>query len=203
MLGDWRVWCLIVAAVFIWIWFLCQNNEIGEPTSFGEMVTSFLEQRYHDRKRAEERLDNFRNGDMGNSPRSQMGSRGAQEIRVALEEIYDANFPPAKLSFLRDPNTKEYIPLDCYNEELKIGARYLGIEHWHWPNFTGSTEDQHEYQMDLDELVVDMCDDNGVYLITVPYEVHRNDIYDFVEYYIPENVQAREDQNDFRNFMEV
>lgn len=206
MFGDWRIWSLILVAVFVGIWLLCQESEMGPSTSFPDLIASFLEQRYHDRQEMEQRLRELKNGINGYreaASRSRVGSRGAQETRIALEEIYDADFPPAQLSFLRDPDTGEYITLDCYNEERQIGARYLGIEHWHWPNFTGSTEEEHERQMILDEKVVDMCDANGVYLITIPYEVHHDDIREVVEYYLPENVEAREKENDYQNFMEI
>ena len=42
-----------------------------------------------------------------------------------------------------------------------------------------------------EQLKVDLCDLNGIYLISVPYNVPIEQIEDYIIYYLPENVQQR------------
>lgn len=121
-------------------------------------------------------------------------SRGQKQTCEALEKIYGQKFARnVRPSFLRNPETGSNLEYDCYNRELQIAAEYNGPQHYKWPNYLGSrqTYDQFIQQVRRDQLKVKLSDANGIYLITVPYNVPLDQIESYVRYYLPHEVQKR------------
>lgn len=118
-------------------------------------------------------------------------SKGEKICKQVLEEIYGKKFITVRPNFLKNPETNRNLELDCYNHELKIAVEYNGVQHYVWPNFTGQTKEEFTKQLRRDKFKVEQCDKNGVYLITVPYNVPHNMIKDYIIYYLPENVEKR------------
>jgi hypothetical protein len=112
-------------------------------------------------------------------------SKGERTCREILQGWYRCSFPNCRPSFLRNPETGYPLELDCYNEDLKIAVEYNGIQHYVWPNWTNQSREQFIAQVRRDELKVNLCDLNGVYLITVPYNVPHEKIKDYLWYYLP------------------
>lgn|SRR3990167_1604048 len=123
--------------------------------------------------------------------KTQTGSIGERICRKTLEEIYHVPFPSTRPNFLKNPETGRNLELDCYNENLKLACEYSGIQHYVWPNFTGQSYDEFVKQIRRDMFKVEVCDKNGIYLITVPYNVRHQDIPEFIKYYLPESVVKR------------
>lgn len=111
-------------------------------------------------------------------------SKAEEECRVVLEELIGEKCPPAQPDFLINPETGRRLELDCYNERYKIALEYNGIQHYVWPNFTKQSKQEFIAQVRRDIFRVDMCDRNGVYLITVPYNVKSEYIRTYIEYYL-------------------
>lgn len=122
-------------------------------------------------------------------------STGERICCHTLEKIYHKPFKTIRPDFLRNPETGRNMELDCYNEELKIAVEYNGIQHYVWPNFTRQTKEDFLKQVKRDELKVQLCDQHGVYLIRVPYNVPKNMIPEYIKYYLPENVQRMTREN--------
>ena len=118
-------------------------------------------------------------------------SKGEKICREIIEEIYGKPFPSCRPHFLKNPETKRNLELDCYNDELKIAVEYNGIQHYKWPNFTNQSQEDFVKQIRRDKFKVEMCDVNGVYLITVPYNVPHDQIKQYINYYRPENYHQR------------
>ena len=118
-------------------------------------------------------------------------SKGEQICRQVMEELYNKPFPTIRPDFLKNPETKRNLELDCYNDELKLAVEYNGVQHYKWPNFTNQSKEDFIKQVRRDKYKVEACDANGVYLITVPYNVPHKDIKDYIIYYLPENYQQR------------
>lgn len=108
-----------------------------------------------------------------------------------MEEIYQRPFETIRPNFLRNPESGRNLEIDCYNDELKIGLEYNGPTHYMWPNHTNQTYEQFIAQIRRDRYKVEACDANGIYLITIPYNVPYDMIQSFIEYYLPENVEKR------------
>lgn len=116
--------------------------------------------------------------------------------KKVLERIYGKKFSRVRPSWLRNPKTGRPLELDCYNEELGIALEYNGIAHYKWPNWTKMTKKEFLDQVERDRFKLDACDEHGVYLIVVPYNIPENLIPDFIEYQLPHNVQRRREMQE-------
>lgn len=119
-------------------------------------------------------------------------SKPELRCREILEEIYGEPFFCIRPDFLKNPETKRNCELDCYNHELGIALEYNGPTHYTWPNWTGQTKEQFIQQVRRDQFKIKSCDANGVYLITVPYNVPNHKLKDYITYYLPENELKRQ-----------
>ena len=124
-------------------------------------------------------------------------SKGQQCCKDTMIRIYGVPFESFRPNWLKNPETNRNMELDCYNDNLKIAVEYNGIQHYTWPNFTNQTREQFLNQVRRDKLKVELCDNNGVYLITVPYHVSFEDIPAFIIKHLPESIQNKiqEEQN--------
>ena len=111
-------------------------------------------------------------------------SKGEIECRRVLEYLFPGNkFPSSRPDFLRNNVTggNYNLELDCFNEQLRIAVEYNGIQHYKFSNFFHRNKDQFENQKYRDELKRRMCKENGILLITVPYDVKLENIKSFIE----------------------
>lgn len=105
-----------------------------------------------------------------------------------LEELYSKPFSKIRPNFLKNPETGCNLELDCYNDELKIAVEYSGYQHYIYPNRYHKTYDDFIKQVRRDQFKIEMCDQNGIYLITVPYWVPEFKLKDFIIEHLPENI---------------
>jgi len=98
--------------------------------------------------------------------------KGEDLVHEILEHILACkvkrNVRPA---FLRNPETGKSLELDCYSEDYAIAVEYNGIQHYKYPSAFHKTEQEFYDQLYRDRLKRKLCDDNGVYLISIPYWV--------------------------------
>jgi len=120
------------------------------------------------------------------------GSKGEQICCETMEKIYGVPFRSQWPIWLRNPETGGSLEIDCYNEDLKIGVEYNGIQHYVYPNHFHKTKEEFIAQCRRDQYKLETCDRNGVYLITVPYNVPHEKIEEYIRYYLPEAVNKRE-----------
>lgn len=122
-------------------------------------------------------------------------TKGEKLCKQAIEEIYNKPFYTVRPKFLKNPETNRNLELDLYNDEIKIAVEYQGIQHYKWPNYTNCSYEDFIKQVRRDQFKVDRCDQEGIYLITVPYNVGMDyeKIKEYITYYLPENVMAREE----------
>ena len=113
-------------------------------------------------------------------------SKGEQKCREVMERIYGKPFPTVRPNFLKNPETGRNLELDCYNEELKIAVERHGIQHYVYPNYFHRTKEDFIKQIRRDQFKVNCCDNNGIYLITVPYNVAVDKIEEYIRGYLPQ-----------------
>jgi hypothetical protein len=120
-------------------------------------------------------------------------SKGETLCKKAVEEIYGVPFYCVRPNFLKNPETGRNLELDMYNDDLKIAVEYSGIGHYVYPNPFHKTKEEFMNQIRRDQYKVETCDQNGIYLITVPYNVplEYEKIKSYIEYYLPENESKR------------
>jgi hypothetical protein len=120
-------------------------------------------------------------------------SKGERLCKQAIEEITGKNFYCVRPDFLKNPETGRNLELDLYNDELRIGVEYQGVAHYLYPNPFHKTREEFINAIRRDQFKVNTCDANGVYLISVPYNVPLNleEIKKYITYYMPENAHLR------------
>ena len=132
---------------------------------------------------------------MGSVPKAKkpgrMVSRGEKICCETMEKIYGVKFTTVRPTWLTNPETGKPLELDCYNDELKIAVEYNGIQHYEWPNFTNQSQDEFIDQTRRDRLKLELCDQLGVYLITVPHTIQHNDIPKHIMSLLPETIRER------------
>ena len=108
-------------------------------------------------------------------------SKGEEICRQFLEYLYQKPFPKVRPLFLKNPKTKCLLELDCYNEELKIAVEYNGAQHYYYnPMMHNHRKENFEEQLYRDQLKQELCHENSVHLIIVPYDVDRDKISEFL-----------------------
>jgi len=127
-------------------------------------------------------------------PSGRKTSKKEERCRQILENIYGKPFPAIRPDWLRNPETNRNLELDGYNDELKIGFEYNGQQHYVYPNYTGQTLEQFKAQVRRDIFKINKCDEQGVYVITIPYSVPDHLLEDYIRYYLPENYSKRVSQ---------
>lgn len=123
-------------------------------------------------------------------PHRSASSRGESVCRSHLEHRFGVEFPTCRPKFLKNPETNEYLELDCYNQQLRLAVEYQGPQHYKWPNYLGSRQTLGDFMAQLrrDKFKVAMCDHVGVYVIRVPYTIKFKDIPAYIEARLPEHL---------------
>lgn len=112
-------------------------------------------------------------------------SKGELECRRVIEEIFRKSFPKCRPDFLRNSVTSDdynniNLEIDCYNHELKIGVEYNGIQHYKYIPFFHKNKEAFYNQKYRDEMKKTKCQQNGIFLIEVPYTVKVEDIESYI-----------------------
>lgn len=109
-------------------------------------------------------------------------SRGEMECRRVLEAIFQKPFSKARPDFLRNEVTGGIynLELDCFNSELKIAVEYHGQQHYNFVPYFHRNKDRFINQKYRDVLKRKLCEENGIFLVTVPYTVSVGDIENFL-----------------------
>lgn len=114
--------------------------------------------------------------------RRQRDSKGELECRRVLNHIFNKPFNKCRPNFLNNPVTggSFNMELDCYDDNLRLGVEYDGIQHAKYTRFFHKNKEAFYNQQYRDELKKRMCKDHGVTLINIPHTVKNEDI----EYYL-------------------
>jgi hypothetical protein len=108
-------------------------------------------------------------------------SKGEAILRSCLENIFNVPFPNVRVDSIINPNTGRKLEIDCYNEKLKIGAEYHGINHYKFVPFFHKTEKEFYDSKERDEFKKIKCAEQGITLLIVPYNTQHENICKFVK----------------------
>ena len=119
-------------------------------------------------------------------------SKGEIACKEALHQIFRKPFRKERPHFLKNPVTSDEmndynLEIDCYNDELKIGVEYNGVQHYKYTPFFHKNKEAFFNQKYRDEIKRTMCKENNILLIEVPYTVSNDMIYDFILNKLKEN----------------
>jgi hypothetical protein len=114
--------------------------------------------------------------------KSKTESKGEKECRRVLEKIFNKPFTSVRPDFLKNPVTgnEHNLEIDCFNEDLKLGVEYNGVQHYKYVPFFHKNKEHFLNQKYRDEMKKNMCKNNEITLIEVPYYISIENIEDFI-----------------------
>ncbi len=111
-------------------------------------------------------------GEKSGCPHCSTGS-GEKRCRFILETIYRKPFSRTRdiVKITLEDGTERKLELDMYNRELKLALEYNGIQHYVEDPVYFHKHGGFEEQLERDRLKKKWCEDNGIRLIVVSYEL--------------------------------
>jgi hypothetical protein len=99
-----------------------------------------------------------------------------------MQKLFDKPFYKTRPRFLNNPVTfgTNNLELDCYNEELKIAVEYDGAQHYKYIPYFHKTYEAFLNQRYRDYMKEQMCKENNIRLIRVPYTVKIDKIESYL-----------------------
>jgi len=146
---SWWFWLSLIVIIFFIIW-LFKKDQIQTSISPNNVEIPIESKNIKERK---------------------FSSKGEKISCETAEKIFKVPFNKVRPYFLKNPETGKNLELDCYNPDIKVAIEYNGEQHYKWPNFTNQSQFEFENQVRRDEYKRQTCDENNVYLITIPYYV--------------------------------
>jgi hypothetical protein len=106
-------------------------------------------------------------------------SYGERQCKVIADTYFKTSFRSSvrDLKWLMNV-TGHPLEIDIYSDSLKLGIEYNGEQHYKFTPVFHETYDKFKLQTHRDAIKQMLCKENGVYLITVPYNC--NDINTFL-----------------------
>jgi len=91
------------------------------------------------------------------------------------------------------------LELDGYCEELKTCFEYNGLQHYNKVDYWHKTNKGFEKQQERDRIKKELCEENQVHLIIIPYTIKYYDLYNYILERctnIPENTPKKIDYSE-------
>lgn len=108
-----------------------------------------------------------------------------EQCRRIFEDLFPGyRFSKCRPSWLVNPRTDHALELDGYNDELHLAFEYNGPQHYRFPNPYHRTADDFIQQKFRDLVKHRLCNQHGVYLLTIPYHVPRHHLRSFIKQYL-------------------
>jgi hypothetical protein len=107
-------------------------------------------------------------------------SKGEAHARNLALIIFGVPFTKIRPDMLKNNVTGQNLELDLYNDELKLGIEYSGIQHYKFVPFFHKNYEQFQTQKYRDEIKRMLCEKNGIKLIEIPYTVKLKDMETFI-----------------------
>ncbi len=111
------------------------------------------------------------------------GQTGISEeiCRAFFEYLFDVPFDRCSPSWLVNPTTNGRLILDGYNDTLKLGFEYNGINHYKFTEHFHKTYGKYMESVINDCEKIVCCYKNNIKLITVPYTVKYENMLNYIK----------------------
>lgn len=108
-------------------------------------------------------------------------SKGERICKEVAERLFKRPFHKIRPDFLKNDKTGKNMEIDMYNDELKLGIEYNGIQHYKFsPYYHRNGQKDFEGQIYRDKLKEQRCEENEIKLIVVPYLVKPDEIENYI-----------------------
>jgi len=104
-----------------------------------------------------------------NGRKEHLSCRAEKLCREVFEEIFGVEFKKTYPTWLKNPKTNFQLELDGFNSQLKLAFEYQGQQHYEYPNHFHKTKEQFEEQQYRDQIKRNLCKQNNITLIEIPY----------------------------------
>ena len=171
-----RINRLIISCIIFLVIYAIYSKFSGNKGTWTNKILSEL-------KKEEEEGDEEENPTKKRKRRGSGGeSRGEVECRRVMQKLFDKPFYKSRPRFLNNPVTfgTNNLELDCYNEELKIAVEYDGAQHFKFISYFHKTYEGFLNQRYRDYMKEQMCKENNIKLIRVPYTVKIENIEAYI-----------------------
>jgi len=156
-------------------------------TKINEMTRSFDEMREADLKvlARVHKYQKFNDNEESNNQRQQRRpkrmNKGEEKCRQIFEQLFNKEFCKIRPDFLKNDCTDINMEIDGYNDEMKLGFEYQGVQHYkHTPYFHKDIQDFNK-QIYRDNLKKEILEKNGIRVIYVPYSVDLDDLEEWIK----------------------
>lgn len=105
--------------------------------------------------------------------------RCEKRLTKVFESILKKKFKKCRPKWLINPKSGRPLELDGYNEELKLAFEYNGKQHYKKSRYNW-TEEMLEDQIARDSIKRQLCKENNITLIEVPYTVTQKEFYGYI-----------------------
>lgn len=100
--------------------------------------------------------------------------------RSVVEKMFNQQFPSIRPDWLNNSESGRNLEIDMYNEKLKLGFEYNGEQHYKYNKFFHNTIEDFEKQKEHDAKKHEICKNNGITLISIPYTIKKQDIKNYI-----------------------
>lgn len=108
-------------------------------------------------------------------------NKGEEKCREIFERLFNKPFLTIRPDFLKNDCTDQNMEIDGYNDDLKLGFEYQGVQHYKvTPYFHKDIQDFNK-QVYRDNLKQQLLEKNGIKVVYVPYSIEMDDIEDFIK----------------------
>lgn len=107
--------------------------------------------------------------------------KNEERCREIFQEIFNQPFPKIRPDFLKNKKSGKNLELDGYNKDLKLAFEYQGAQHYNFTPYFHKTQEHFADQVYRDKLKKEICDQQGITLIVIPYNVPFEDLKDYIE----------------------
>lgn len=192
-LFSWSTWLIIVLGIIFIFWVIWGGREEYDFVGVKPLTTPTL----FDKNIPDEYVSNFPdtlikigNVDSNlNNKNDKLFNKGEDIVYEVLQDILESTIERnIRPDFLKNPETGKNLELDCYCEEYALAVEYNGVQHYKFPSVYHKTEEEFYNQVYRDRLKRKLCDEAGIYLISVPYWV---DIYDSKEEHLKDKTSSK------------
>jgi hypothetical protein len=170
-LFSWTTWLIICIVLFAIFWFVWGGKHSYEFIGVKPLQTPEIKY-ISDENIIESNsypIQRELSQQASNVPKTSKGEEIVAEVFAdIMQREVQRNIRP---NFLRNPESGKALELDCYDEEYKIAVEYNGIQHYKYPSAFHKSEQQFYDQLYRDRLKKKLCEEEGVYLIPIPYWV--------------------------------
>jgi hypothetical protein len=115
-------------------------------------------------------------------PKINNDSKFETNVRQVLKNIFNKPFSFEKIrpDFLNNSVTGANLEIDCYCAELNLGVEAQGIQHYKYTPYFHKSKETFRNQQYRDVIKRQLCKDNGIKLLEVPYNVKPADMETFL-----------------------